>query len=221
VRPYPRWLGPIAIAFGLIAAGCSSSPSPGSPQAPPQPGSSASLGPGTLVSGASDSVGAVPGSDQALYVYRFRQIDPSSDRFTFQDRDLSFYMKPTPDAIHFQIENRQDRPIVIDWERSSIIDPWGHSDKVAHQGTNWSDRFGTQSPTTVAGLQRFGDYVFPMSYLVDPGSSGEQLHKSLFPEDSSAPQYTDKTVSITLSIRVEDRPREYSFQFKAASVIPR
>src|SRR5689334_19929493 len=130
-------------------------------------------------------------------------------------------MKPTPDAIHFQVENRQDRPVVIDWERCSIVDPWGHSDKIAHQSTTWSGRFDTQAPTTVPGLQRYGDYVFPISYLEDPGSSGSQLHRPLYPEDSSAPQYTDRTTRIVLMITVEDRPREYDFEFKAASVIPR
>jgi hypothetical protein len=175
-----------------------------------------------VVSGASDSVGALPGSDAALFRYRFKLVEPASDRFTFFDRDLSFYFKPSPDALHFQIENKQDRPVVIDWERCSIIDPLGRADKVAHQGTRWVERFGSQTPTTILGLQRYGDYVFPQSYLLDPGSSQDQLHRPLYPEDSSAPQYTDREVRLTLEIRgVEERPRDYLFRIKAVSVIPR
>ncbi len=173
------------------------------------------------MSGAADSVGSVPGSENALYRYRFRLTDPASDRFTFLDRDLSFYFKPSPDALHFQIENRQDRPVVIDWERSSIVDPWGATDKVAHTTTRWADRFGSQPVTTIPGLQRYSDYAFPLSYLVDPGSSDDQLHRPLFPEDSSAPQYSGREVVLTLSIRIEDRPRDYAFHVQAASVIPR
>ena len=71
------------------------------------------------------------------------------------------------------------------------------------------------------GLQRFGDYMFPMSYLVDPAGSNEQLHRPLFPEDTSAPQYTDKEVSVTLMIRIDGQPRSYGFRFRAVSVIPR
>ena len=61
------------------------------------------------MSGSGDSVGALPGSAQASYYYRFRQVDPGSDRFTFQDRDLSFYFRPAPAALRFEVENRQGR----------------------------------------------------------------------------------------------------------------
>jgi hypothetical protein len=182
---------------------------------------STSAGPSGVVAGASDSVGSIPGSAGALYRYRFRQVEPPSDRFTFQDRELNFYFRPSPDALHFQIENRQDRPVEIDWDRCQITDPWGKTESVAHGSTRWDNRFSTQAPTTVLGLQRFGDYVFPMSYLVDPAGSTEQLHRPLFPEDTSAPQYTDKEVAISLVIRVEGQPRNYGFRFRAASVIPR
>ena len=173
------------------------------------------------MAGASDSVGSIPGSADALFIYRFKLIEPPSDRFTFQDRELNFYFKPSPDAIHLQIENRQGRPVVIDWQRCSITDPFGRTDAVAHSTTKWVDRFSSQAPTTVSGLQRYGDYVFPMSYMVEPGGSAEQLHRPIFPEDSSAPQYTDREVGIVLTMTVEDRPREYLFRFRAVSVIPR
>lgn len=205
--------------FFALVAGCSSSPPPET--AAPPPASSIASGPAPIIAGGADSVGSLPGSADALFRYRFKQVDPPSDRFTYQDRDLNFYFKPSPDAIHFQIENRQDRPFEIDWERSSITDPWGKTEKIAHNATRWSDRFGTQGSTTVAGLQRYGDYAFPMSYLVDPAGSSEQLHRPVFPEDSGAPQYTDKEVSVTLMLRIEGQPRPYYFRFRAASIIPR
>lgn len=204
--------------IALTLASCSSGPEPQSSSPPPV---STSTGPSGLVTGASDSVGAIAGSANALYRYRFRQVEPASDRFTYQDRELSFYFRISPDAIHFQIENRQGRPAVIEWDRSTITDPWGKTEPVAHGTTRWNDRFVTQAPTTLLGLQRFGDYVFPMSYLIDPGAGNEQLHRGIFPEDTSAPQYTDKEVSVTLQIRIEGQPRTYSFRFRAASVIPR
>jgi len=218
----PRGAHPILIALVLaLVAGCSSSPPPESAQAPPAPPSPIRTGPAPVVAGASDSVGSLPGSPDALYRYRFRQIDPSSDRFTYQDRDLNFYFKPTPDAIHFQIENRQDRPVEIEWDRSTITDPWGKSERMAHGITRWPDRFDTQPSTTILGLQRYGDYVFPMSYLIDPAGSVEQLHRPIFPEDSGAPQYVDHDVTVSLSMRIDGQSRPYSFTFRAASVIPR
>jgi hypothetical protein len=175
-----------------------------------------------VIVGASDSVGAIPGSPDALYRYRFRMVDPASDRFTFQDRELSFYFKPTPDALHFQVENRQDRPVWIVWERSSFADPNGNVGKVAHLTTRWEDRFKAQTDTQIPGLQRYtGDYLLPIDYLLDPAGGAQQPHRPLFPEDQRAPQYEDRSFGVDLVFLVEERQRTYSFRFRVASVIPR
>jgi len=125
----------------------------------------------TVVSGgAKDSTESIPGSPTSPYVYRFRMTDPSGSGFNFQDRDLSFYFRPGPDALYFQVENRQNRIVTIDWERSVFYGPNGGSDKVAHNTTRWEDRFQSQANTQIAGLQRFGDSMFPMTYLYDPAT---------------------------------------------------
>jgi len=210
------------LTCAALFGGCSSGPPPSGLPTPPQtsPPASADV-PSAIVSGAADSVSPRPGSPGALFRYRFRQIDPSSDRFTFQDRELSFYFRPTPAALFFQVENRQGRPAWIDWERSSFGDPFGNSGKIAHATTRWADRFRAQNSTQIPGLQRYSDYLFPIEYLVDPGSGGEQLHRPLLPEDSSAPQYEDREFGVSLVFLIEDQPRVYNFRFKVASVIPR
>lgn len=202
----------------LFGSGCSTGPVPESAPQPPAP----QTGLERVVVGASDSVGAIPGSADALYYYRFRQIEPGSDRFTFQDRDLSFYFKPSPDALHFQVENRQDRPVWIVWERSTFISPNGGTSKLAHSTTRWDDRFKSQADTQIPGLQRYsGDYMLPLDYLFDPAGSAEQSHRPLFPEDKTAPQYTDRIFGVDLVFLIEERPRTYTFRFRVVSVIPR
>lgn len=201
--------------------GCAAGPDPGAVSAPPVAVPATRGLEGLVVGGAGDTVGAIPGRADAPYRYRFRQVDPASDRFTTQDRDLSFYFRPTPNALHFQVENRQNRPVWIEWERSTFYDANGRTDKVAHGSTRWEDRFQSQPNTQIAGLQRYGDYVLPMSYLLDPAGSGDQLHRPVLPEDGTSPQYVDRVFGVDLALLVEDRPRVYSFRFKVASVIPR
>ncbi len=208
----------IATALGFLLSGCG--PGPALESVPPPPAPDPGLN--RVVVGASDSVGAIPGSPDAMYRYRFRQTDPSSDRFTFQDRELSFYFKPTPDALHFQVENRQDRPVWIVWERSTFIDPNGGSGKLAHGTTRWDDRFKAQPDTQIPGLQRYtGDYLLPLDYLFDPAGSVQQTHRPLFAEDQRAPQNQDKVFGVDLVFLVEERPRTYSFRFRVVSVIAR
>lgn len=216
---------PHLLAASLVAAflsGCASSPPGGAP-----PGAAEPVAPRSeadnqaLVTGASDSTASAPGSSTALFRYRFTQVLPGSDRFTFQDRDLSFYFRPAPDALYLQVENRQNRPVWIDWDRSAFHDPRGGTGQVAHATTRWADRFNVQAATQLAGLQRYSDYVLPLDYLVDPAGSDQQLHRALLPEDTTAPEYSDKEFGVDLIFRVEDQPRTYSFRFKVASVIPK
>lgn len=205
-------------ALGFLLLGCGPAPAPETVSPPPAP----DPGLTRVVVGASDSVGAIPGSPDAPFRYRFRQIDPPSERFTFQDRELSFYFKPTPDALHFQVENRQDRPVWIVWERSTFLDPNGGSGKIAHSTTRWDDRFKAQSDTQIPGLQRYtGDYLLPLDYLFDPAGSEDQTHRPLFPEDHRAPEQADKIFGADLVFMVEERPRTYSFRFRVVSVIGR
>ncbi len=212
------------IAASVVAAflsGCASSPPGGAPPGAAEPVAASSADVLTLVTGADDSTASAPGSATALYRYRFTQVQPGSDRFTFQDRDLSFYFRPAPKALYLQVENRQDRPVWIEWDRSVFHDPREGRGQVAHATTRWADRFNVQAPTQIAGLQRYSDYVLPMDYLVDPAGSDQQLHRPLLPEDTTAPQFSDKEFGVDLVFRVEDQPRTYSFRFRVASVIPR
>jgi hypothetical protein len=207
-------------AVASVQAGCAAGPDPAAPPSGAPP-AMPTRGFEHIVSGASDSVGATVGSADALYTYRFRQVDPASDRFTFQDRDLSFYFRPTPDALFFQVENRQDRPVWIDWDRSVFYAPVGGTGSVAHASTRWADRYGTQAQTQIVGLQRYSDYVIPVDYLLDPAGRDVQIRRPLFPEGEGAPQYADLGFGVDLVFIIEDRPRTYPFRFRVASILPK
>lgn len=203
------------------SAGCSSSAPPESAAPPAHSQPDAAASPSAIYSGAADSVSRLPGSPASLYRYRFKQIDPASDRFTYQDRELSFYFRPTPGAIHFQVENRTDKPISIDWDATRFIDQYGRTAETAHQPTTWANRYSAQAPTLIPGLQRYSDYVFSKDLLVDPGGSDEQLHRPLFPEDLNAPQMSDAEFGVIFTFIIDGSPREYPFRFRVVSVLPR
>ena len=66
----------MALTVAAFAWGCSSSPAPQPAQPPPGAGHppTSKTGFTGIVSGAEDSVAAVPGSPGALYRFRFKQI---------------------------------------------------------------------------------------------------------------------------------------------------
>lgn len=211
--------------FAVLGTGCSSAPPPGPGAAPPaNPPAPSTEAPSaaTLIEGAADSVRSIPGSEHALYVFRFRQIEPASDRFNFRDRDLSFALRPTPSALYFQVENLQGRPVWIDWDRSTFRDPEGRSGPIATSASRWTGRFERLPLTQIPAQGRISEYTFPRDYLMDPGTGSDpQPRRPLLPEDESAPAYTDRIFGMDLTLVIEDRPRTYSFRYRVASVIPR
>ena len=215
----------VAVVAAAVGSGCSSAPPPHSTAVPAKAvAPEAPMDAQHLVLGGADSVGSIPGSPGAKYVFVFRQTDPPNDRFTFQDRDLSFYFRPSPTVLHFQVENRLDRPVWIVWDRSSFIGAFDTSKPLANADTRWAQRLTTPAPTQILGLQRYSNYVFPMDLLVDPGGVGGadvQLHRPLFPEGETAPQYVDREFGVVLVFRIQDRMQTYSFRFKVRSVVPR
>ncbi len=205
----------------VMLVGCGSAPQPNGAPAPPTAPAERSAS--TAVSHAADTVGSIPGSADAKFVYRFRQTDPAaSGTFSYRDRDLSFSFRPSPNVLYFGVENLQGRPVQIDWDRSVFLNPDGQTAKVAHSSTRWRDRFSTQAFTQVLPQQRYTDYVFSIDDLLDPGASPDtQLRRPLLPEDSSAPAYADKSFGVDLLFLVEGQPRTYTFRFQVVSVIPR
>ena len=208
-----------------LVAGCGSAPAPES--TPPPPAARELERPAsTAVSSAGDSVGAVPGSAGAAFVYRFKQTQPAppagAAAFSYRDRDLSFSFRPSPNALYFGVENLQGRPVQIEWDRCVFTDPNGRTGKVGHNTTRWRTRFSPQAFTQVLPQQRYSDYVFAWDDLLDPGADPDtQLRRPLLPEDSSAPTYTDRTFGVDLVFTIENQPRTYPFRFQILSVIPR
>jgi hypothetical protein len=220
MRSPARFLALLAASAAMLA-GCAPAPGPQSSPPPPSPSATESH---AIVSGAPDTAGSVPTSKDAKYIYRFKQSSPGSAAFNFRDRDVSFYFRPGPSALYFKVENLQGRPVWIDWDHSNFIDPNGRSGKVAHGTTRWQNRLSPPAMTQVPGQQQYGDYVFPMDYLVDPGavtSDEAQPHLPLLPDDTSAPSYSGREFGVDLVFMIEDKPRTYSFRYQVVSVIPR
>src|SRR5262245_22112713 len=206
------------VAGGLIIVmGCAAGEAP-TPTAPPA--ARPAIGPSEVL-GAPDSVAGTTGDTvEGAYRYKFRMVDPPSDRFNFRDRVFDFYFRPATDALHFQIENRQGFPITIEWDRCQFYDFSGNYQPAIHEGITWENRFRTPPPTTIQAGQRYSDYVFPLDLMLDPGGTGGQLHKPLIPQDSSAPHYIDRPYGVDLVFRFDDKLNTYSFRFKLVSVLP-
>jgi hypothetical protein len=221
-RPLRETCAPwVVLACVLTAAGCGSSTTPG--LAPPPRTTVPERTASTAVSNAADSVGAIPGSPDAMFVYKFRMTGPpGGSAFAYRDRDVSFAFRPSPNALYFSVENLQGRPVQIDWDRSTFYDATGRSGKVGHSTTRWNDRYSPEAQSQVMPQQRYSDYVFSRDDLLDPGGTPDtQLRRPLLAEDTSAPTYAGRTFGVDLVFVIENQPRTYPVRFTVQAVIPK
>lgn len=211
----------VPLACLLAVAGCGAASSPG--LTPPPRTAVPERPASTAVTNAADSVGSIPGSPDAMFVFKFRMTGPpGGSAFAYKDRDVSFYFRPSPNALYFSMENLQGRPVQIDWDQSTFYDATGRSTKVGHSTTRWADRYSREAQTQVNGGQRYSDYVFARDDLLDPGSTPDtQLRRPLLAEDTSAPTYVDRTFGIDLVLLIEGQPRTYPVRFVVAAAIPK
>lgn len=221
-RPLRERYAPVVLlACVLAAAGCGAATSSGL-EPPPRttvPERPAS----TAVSNAADSVGGIPGSADAMFVYKFRMTGPpGGSAFAYRDRDVSFAFRPSPNALYFSVENLQGRPVQIDWDRSTFYDATGRSTKVGHSTTRWNDRYSPDALSQVMPQQRYSDYVFARDDLLDPGGTPDtQLRRPLLPEDTSAPTYVGKSFGVDLVFLIDNQPRMYPVRFSVQAAIPK
>ena len=214
----------MAAALGAAIAGCSSSPAPEGSAPPPAAPAAAAAGSG-IVSGAPDTAGAVPGSPNALYVFRFKQIDPSSSQFNYRDRDLSFYFRPSPSGLYFRVENLQGRPVQLDWDHSCLLRrerafgqgrPRHHALERPLRATRLhADRRRSSSSGTTCS--RSSTWWIP----VPPPAPTRSRTSRWCPRTRARPPTRAARSESTSCSSIEDRPRTYPFRFQVASVIPR
>ena len=211
----------VLLACVLAAGGCSTASSPG--LAPPPRTIVPERQASTAVTNAADSVGAIPGSPDAMFVFKFRMTGPpGGSSFAYKDRDVSFAFRPSPNALYFSVENLQGRPVQIDWDKSVFYDVNERSGNVGHSTTRWRDRFSPEALTQVMPQQRYSDYVFSRDDLLDPGGTPDvQLRRPLLPEDTSAPTFAGRTFGVDLVFIIENQPRTYPVRFAVQAVIPK
>ena len=211
----------VSLACVLAVAGCSTASSPG--LAPPPRTTVPERPASTAVTNAADSVGSIPGSPGAMFVFKFRMTGPpGGSSFAYRDRDVSFAFRPSPNALYFSVENLQGRPVMIDWDKSTFYDATGRSTRVGHSTTRWNDRYSPEAQTQVNGGQRYSDYVFARDDLLDPGGTPDtQLRRPLLPEDTGASTYAGKSFGVDLVFIIENQPRTYPVRFVVQAVIPK
>jgi hypothetical protein len=107
--------------------------------------------------------------------------------------------------IGFDIQNKTDTGIKINWDELSMIFPGGKSSRVIHSGVKLVDRNSPQAPTTSPPNAKVSDFLIPS------GENGGWRHSRLF-KGNNILAWDNKEFIIYFPLEIKGAKKEYNFK---------
>jgi hypothetical protein len=152
--------------------------------------------------------------------YNFAMTKPQENKeLVFDDKFLRIVFAVSKKQIGFNIRNKTDNPIKIDWNQVSYVDVLGKSHKVMHEGVKYISRNEPQSPTIIPPTAQLEDMVFPTDHVYfASGRYGGWRDIPLFPEAPAAKHFKGQLFSVFIPLDINGTIRNYFFTFKIVGV---
>jgi len=141
-----------------------------------------------------------------------------SDTLMYSDEFIEIIFTVGKTQIGFDMSNKTDRGIKINWDELSYISPTGRSMRVIHSGVRLIDRNAPQSPTIVPPTSRISDIIIPSEHIYYvSGKYGGWREQDLF-YDVDKTKYEGKEFSVYMPLEIKGKRKEYTFTFRINKV---
>lgn len=161
----------------------------------------------------------IDGSYPATYVVSM--IKPKAKKgLVYEDANMKISFNISEKQIQFDLKNKTEGPIKIDWNQVSYVDVLGNSHRVMHKGVKFNDRENPQPPSTIPPTANISDIVYPTDYVsYSSGKYGGWSGQDLFPDAPKAKLYKGKNFSVFMPLEIKGKTKNYFFGFKIDDVI--
>jgi len=140
---------------------------------------------------------------------------PSND-LSYSDEyiDVTFAIGET--QIGFDIQNKTDNGIKINWDELAFISPNGKSERVIHNGVRLIERNSPQAPTIIPPKSRISDILIPSDNIAFTGDYWHEL-ELFYGHDKSI--YVGKRFKIYFPLEIKSERKEYNFSFQIKGAV--
>lgn len=141
-----------------------------------------------------------------------------SDTLVYSDEFIKINFTVGEKQISFDMQNKTDKGMKINWDEISYISPTGMSMRIIHGGVRLIDRNAPQAPTIVPPNSRISDFIIPSEniYYVS-GEYGGWRESDLFYNENKA-IYEGKEFSVYMPLEIKSERKEYTFTFRINKV---
>jgi len=78
---------------------------------------------------------------------------------------LSFCVGGKSEPLSVTFVNRTAKAMVVEWDRSALVEPDGQSHRIIHGGVKLSDRNAPQAPSVIAPGGKLTDIIVPVDCI--------------------------------------------------------
>ena len=147
--------------------------------------------------------------------------DDNLSKYKYEDDfiEISWYVNAK--RFMFDLRNKTDYTIKINWDEVTYIDPNGEAKRVIHQGVKYADRNETQAITTIPKGAKISDFLVP-SDNIEYNTNAGWIEKNIIPvsfdskaeAEESLYRYKGKNLSVMMPLMIENVQNDYLFEFK-------
>ena len=124
-------------------------------------------------------------------------VDGTQD---FNDEYIEIKFDASTIMIEFILTNKSDKEIILDWDNVRFFGLNGRISRVMHAGVKYSQRFDTQTATSITPHTTINDFMAPSSGMF-----------FVYREEVEKP--TKEKVKLKMPIIIEGQTKEYIFTF--------
>lgn len=148
-------------------------------------------------------------------VYQFEMVKPSVGILRFSDEITEWTFTPVTRAVGFEVINKSDKVLKLDWNSATLVDYEGRTHKLAGSGIRYMEINALKPPSVLPPGARLDDMFTPTDNV---RFATEWYVSPLFPECPDCLQWQGKLFSLFVPIDVGGTNKDYLFQFRVVSV---
>lgn len=153
-------------------------------------------------------------------IYNCSMIKPEiGNTLLYSDENLSIQYRIVSDSITFQLTNKTNNPIKVDWNQISFIDSTGLAQRIMHTGVKYNNANEYQQPSIVPPLAKIEDQLIPTKNIwFEKGEYGGWRTNPLFPEGPIAEKLVGSTFGVFFPLEINGQIVNYNFTFRIESI---
>lgn len=143
-------------------------------------------------------------------------------KYQYEDDYIKIFWYVSAKQFNFDLTNKSDYTIRLNWDDMAYVDPDGNTRRVMHSGVKFIDRNNSQPSSVLPKNASLSDVLMPTDNIYYSSSLG-WIESPLFPkysdnETAQTSPVLGKTVRIIFPIIIQDVINEYVFEFIIDSV---